>query len=148
MKETTVAKYIYIMGLLAFLLCLGAAYYAGRSSVKPVETVREVKGETKVVEHTVTVTKVVKPDGTVTTVTTTDDKAVDKKTDSIASSPVAVQPGWSLGVAYRPDLAHVLTHQWDAWEVTGGRRLLGNSWVDATLNPLRKEVSIGIRYEF
>jgi len=102
---------------------------------------------TEVVTKTVTVTKekIVQPDGTVII------REVATENNSSATATKTVEkalPGWSLGLAYRPDLSRVLSHQVDAWEISAGRRLVGPTWVTLEINPLRKEVSLGVAYQF
>jgi hypothetical protein len=102
---------------------------------------------TEVVTKTVTVTKekIVQPDGTVII------REVATENNSSATATKTVEkalPGWSLGLAYRPDLSRVLSHQVDAWELSAGRRLVGDVWLTGAVNPLRREVSLGIAYQF
>lgn len=105
----------------------------------------EVK--TEVVTKTVTVTKerIVQPDGTIIERET----AKEDASSSTASKTIEkALPGWSLGAAYRPRLERITEHQWDAWEISAGRRLIGPTWVTVEVNPLRKELALGLRYEF
>lgn len=106
----------------------------------------EVKTETVTRTVTRVVTKIVKPDGTI--IESVTEKENEKTATEQVSKPAPPPPGWSLGLAYRPDLSRVLEHQWNAWEVSAGRRLIGDTWLDATVNPLRKEVSLGVSYKF
>ena len=128
------------------LLVAGVAYWYGTTKAKVVT--QEGESHTIVKDRVVTVIKTVKPDGTVTETTTTADHSQNNSESHSSALSEKVLAGWALGVHYRPDLGNVLTHQWNAWELEGSRRLLGPTWISATVNPLRREISLGIRYEF
>lgn len=132
------------------IIAIVAAFVAGAALVywrfpRTVTLPAEIK--TEVVTKTVTVTKerIIQPDGTII------EREVKKEDASSSTASKAIEkalPGWSLGVAYRPDLSRLLEHQKDAWEINAGRRLVGPTWVTVEVNPLRKELALGLRYEF
>lgn len=101
---------IYIPAVLASFAVGGIlGYYSMPTKIK---TVTEVKTEVKVVKNNVIVdrviTKVVKPDGTITEVTTEKDRSVIDSKDTIKSENKTVDiinPKYlSLGVAYKGKL--------------------------------------------
>lgn len=132
------------------IIAIVAAFVAGAALVywrfpRTVTLPAEVKTEVVTKTVTRTVEKIVQPDGTVI------ERVIEKENSSSNTASKTIEkalPGWSLGAAYRPRLERITEHQWDAWEITAGRRLMGDVWVDLTTNPFRKEVSLGVSYKF
>jgi len=132
------------------LIAIVAAFIAGAALIywrfpRTITLPAEVK--TEVVTKTVTITKerIVQPDGTVI------EREVATENNSSATASKTIEkalPGWSLGAAYRPRLERITEYQWDAWEISGGRRLVGNTWLTLQVNPLRREIGLGVSYEF
>lgn len=131
------------MSFISLLTGAGLVYY---KFPRIVQLPPEVKTETVTKTVTKVVTKIVKPDGTV--IETVTEKEAEKTATEQTHAPLPVPPGWSLGLAYRPDLSKVLEHQWDAWELNAARRLVGPTWLTLQVNPLRKEMGLGVSYEF
>ena len=164
--------------LLLALALLGSGYYLGKGHVqtqtifqdrvieKRVEV--QVKGETQIQfrDRIVTVTRTVKPDGTVQEQTRTEEKAKDtsqlvtqQETTHELEHVVAVekiqipvpQAEYSLGLRYRGPALNGqglagYRPDYRSLEITAARRILGPIFLDAGLSG-RMEVSLGIRID-
>lgn len=142
----------YTVGAAALVVSALGGYYLGRETVIKTVTVHDVQTVTRTVNHIVTVTRTVHPDGTVTETTRTEDKQVDKekRDESTASTSTPIGSNYSLGVRYhlRPaDVADLSANPYRGFEVTAGRRILGDIWLDAGIQPLTRDVSVGIRLD-
>ncbi len=141
----------YALGFLALLtLGLGASTYYYKS--RPAKVVREaplvLEKEvvvTKEVAKIVTQKEIKKPDGTVITETRTEDKVKESSKDATASTPVpAAKSKVRAGVKVHSGLDLK-----PSWEVTTGIRIgKSNAWAETGYNIQRKEVSVGLSYEF
>lgn len=144
-------KYIlYGTGLM--LIGILAGYYIGRGQKAETLVVHDVQTVTRVVNHIVTVTRTVKPDGTVIETTKTEDKQNDKTTDEAISSSTSTPVGsnYSLGVRYHVSplaIGDVLTSPYKGIEVTAGRRILGDLWLDLGVQPINRDISLGVRID-
>ncbi len=140
-------------------------FYTGRGTgeVQTVEVVREVKGDTKTEiqykDRIVTVTRTVKPDGTTTETTKTEDKqkATQKEVKTTEHSTdketvvTASKSDYSVGVREHVDYQSLLptaSELRDRIEVTGGKRIVGDVWLDVGVQPGSHDVSIGVRVDF
>lgn len=129
-------KYVYITGLVLSLL--GGIYLGYRLS--PGQPIRElVVGPTVEKEVTRTVTRT--EPGKTTIVTEVKERVVTRPTDSRQQAPKASQ--YSVGIAFRPSQAELSEAR-----VSVGRRLVGNLWGEAAYDIKRKEVTLGLNYEF
>jgi hypothetical protein len=146
--------------ILPVVLAIGlfaGGFYIGRGN-KEVE-IREIrtKGETvtKIVDRIVTVTRTVHPDGTVEEKTTTENKDTNIKDkekstdrDSLTSSNTS---NYSLGVHYWIPLSSRIldpeTYSIKAVDVSIGRRLIGDIWVDGSYR-FNGDLALGIRLQF
>lgn len=130
-------RYVYALGIVvAFLLggYLGRRLASGpeiRTVVGP-ETVREVV-------RTVSVTK----PGKEIVVTRTEERLIHKGSSTKVESKAVHRPDYRIGVQVRPSQAEL-----SEVKVTAGRRLVGNVWGEATYDVKRKEVTLGLSYEF
>jgi len=132
------------------IIAIVAAFVAGAALIywqfpRTVTLPAEVKTEVITKTVTRTVEKIIQPDGTII------ERVIEKENASSSTASKTIEkalPGWSLGATYRPRLERITEHQWDAWEITAGRRLIGPTWVTVEVNPLRKELALGMRYEF
>lgn len=147
-------QYKVLMTVLVILLggaFYGGYYYGGAGETKTV-TVHDVQTVEKIVDHVVTVTRTVKPDGTITEITKTEDKQDDKQhneqnSDTSISSNL---PDYSLGVRYHVvvgSLQDTVLNPYRGIEINAGRRLLGPIWGEVGIQPLQKDISIGVRIE-
>lgn len=152
---TILHKTILLIIYTAGIFTLG--YYAGKGDkeVQIVEKVITKEGETKTVykDRIVTVTKVVKPDGTTTETTRTEEKEGTKETKrtevasnkDTKSTPIlpkySVAGGLLQGIYtlsrlhFRPD-----------YYITGGYRVLGPTWLEIGSNT-KEELTLGVRIE-
>lgn len=143
------------------LLVLGSGltgYYLGKGDKEVViqEKVIYQQGETKVEyrDRIVTVTKIVKPDGTVIETQKTEDRErKEEKKDTVivddkSSKSTPILSKYSLGARYWLPLAldslgdkntYMNTN---AIEITAGRRVFGEIWVEGGYR-LDREVSLG-----
>jgi hypothetical protein len=141
-------------GLALLLLGFAWGFSRGQDQVETIvqEKVVYKEGQTKVEyrDKIVTVTKVVKPDGTVTETTKTEDKAGTKESKSTKiaedkrTDTRPVLPNYSIagGVLseFGPDILR------PGYYLTGGYRLLGPAWIEAGGNT-KRELTLGIRIE-
>jgi hypothetical protein len=136
--------------LIGLLLLLGGTaaggYYLGRGQ-------REVivkEGKTITVERvrTVVVTKTVHPDGTTTETTSTTDKETEKEKTKKDSTSTPMLSDYSVGVKYWMGQGRSPTNYYGNVEVTAGRRLVGDVWLEAGVIPLQLQGSIGFSVRF
>jgi hypothetical protein len=136
-----------LAGLLILLVGTAAGgYYLGRGQVEVVEKV----GKTITVERvrTVTITKTVHPDGTTTETTTTRDEEKDKTSTKKDSTSTPLLSDYSVGAKYWMGQGRSPTNYYGNVEVTAGRRLVGDVWLEAGVIPLQLQGSIGFSVRF
>lgn len=143
--------------LLAVLVLLGLAFgagmYIGRGTQQVITQDRIVykEGETKVVDHIVTVTRTVQKDGTVTETTKTEDKDTDKKTaekekdHSSVVTPMLSQ--YKLGIRLHELRSTGDLTDYTKVELDVSRRVLGPLWLDGGIG-IDKSITLGVSYEF
>lgn len=138
----------------AFIL---GAKFASTHSVETVTVTKEVKGETVTVfkDRIITVTKVVKPDGTTVETTKTEEK--DKTTNKKKSTtePVVVSrphARYSLGYIARPKWPRgdndLLPGPAISHGVTAGYHLGYDVWLKAGVIPSDKIYTLGVEVQF
>jgi hypothetical protein len=128
-----------------------SGFYTGKGN-KEVTTIVK-KGETRTVykDRIVTVTKIVRPDGTVEETTKTEEKEgkSDSTTVDKGSTTKSSLSDYSVGAMYftrfdslDPGLNNLM--------VTGGRRLIGEIWLDVGIIPSidKPGAAIGISAKF
>jgi len=160
------------IGLVTMLLIFLAGFWTGKGQ-KEIEVQyqdrvveKEVKGETQIVykDRVVTVTKTVKPDGTTTETTRTEEKSKDEtkttektevaKEESGNRTETPVSSNYSLGVSYVAvirsynDLLPGLSPSVSNIQITAGRRLLGDLWLDIGVAPVGGVYSLGVSFKF
>lgn len=143
----------YLLGILTAAILLGASYFFGYKSGlgNVITNTVEVKGNTEVVERykIITVTKIVKPDGTVEETTKTEDKD-SKSSTSSSGKNVAVTPRsnkYSLGLfavskLNREEYRKLLPG------VSVGYNLGKDTWVKLGYVPADNMVMMGIEIQF
>lgn len=148
-----------ILGVLIILLgvFLGG-FYSGRGEkqVETVEKVVEKQGEVQVVyrDHIITVTKIVKPDGTVTEVTKTEDqdKKTDTKTDVVTDDKQVITTPqlsrYSLGLFGQIRDIQLSQLPRPQLGVSAGVRVVGDIWAKLGIVPADKSISLGIDIHF
>jgi hypothetical protein len=133
---------------IAMLVAAGLGYYYGKGQ-KEVIT-QKVKGEERVVykDKIVTVTKVVKPDGTVTEEIKTEDRSgsKDSRTSSTDTQVRSKQSQYKLGLSYSVDYEKPALQDPMSLHVQAGTRLFGPIWMDAQVG-MRNSL-IGLSLEF
>lgn len=146
--------------ILPLLLAIGlfsGGFYLGRGDKQIEERIIVKKGETevKIIERTVEKIRIVKPDGTVIEKEIVKDKdSKTKEKDKISESESIISPvmsnysvAASVWVPLDKRLIDRRTYSIDSIEVSVGRRLLGDAWVDAGYR-LNNELSLGLRLQF
>lgn len=152
----------YIIGLVVAAGLFLGGFYTGRGQkqVEVQEKVVTIKGETLTVfkDRIVTVTKIVRPDGTVEETTRTEEKEgkketktaeKKKETDSVTTS---IASKYSLGLKYWASFDDKFSDTRETvrdtgrYEVTAGYRLMGDVWLEAGYR-LDKQVSLGLRVQ-
>lgn len=147
-----------ILGCLLLIgVAFGGGFYTGKGQkqVEIQEHVVHEKGDTKTVikDRIVTVTRTVKPDGTVTETTKTEDKdktqevktsVTEKDTDTTIKPVLST---YSLGLAAAKRWDGDLLEKPD-FGVTAGYRVLGEVWVKGTVIPAQKTGLLGIEFQF
>ncbi len=138
-------------------LMLGIGYYLGQGN-KQIEIQKEyIKGETitEIVEKTVTVEKIIRPDGTVEERTITENKNTntDEKKTEISESTIKTiaQAQYSIGLQYHVDYKELFESakeykKLSRYEIIVGRRILGPAWVE--IGSSTEQLTLGVRYEF
>lgn len=130
-----------------------AGLWTGKGQVKVETHIVKEKGEvvTKVVTQIVTVTKTVRPDGTVTETTRTENKEADtkEKTETSDKNKVTTPSAsdWGVGggavASFGSDLRTVPSVDYYG-EVS--RRVIGDVWVDLRVDTSRA-IGLGVRIE-
>lgn len=134
--------------LLAAGLFLGG-YYSGKGD-KEVQIIEKV-GETRTVykDRIVTVTKIVRPDGTVEETTKTEEKEGSSE-ETTVDRDTHTKPAlsdYSLGAKYWRDYESLLSDDHlGSLEVTAGRRLLGEVWLDMGVR--KQSFAVGVSVNF
>jgi len=146
--------------LLAIALFLAGARFGSRTDVveKVVEKKVEVKGETVTVfkDRIITVTKIVRPDGTTEETTKTEerDKTKKKKETTTDSGRIVVYhvPKYSIGYTLRPKWPNIkdapLSSETYSHGITAGYNLGYNIWLKAGAIPSDKIYTLGVEYQF
>lgn len=135
----------------ALILLVGSflgGFYTGRGN-KQVEIV-EHTGETKIqyIDRIVTVTKIIKPDGTVEETTKTEDKqqTTDVKTDDKSQKTTFLVSNYSVGAKYWTRYGALDRDYVKSTEIEIGRRIVGDIWAEIGIR--KDQASVGIRVDF
>lgn len=144
-----------LLGLFAWGYYLGKGQTEVRTEVQDRIVYKEGETHTVYVDRIVTVTKTVKPDGTVTEVTKTEDKNTTKETKneqvaketSKETTVKSTQSQYSLGVGYRPTFDREHLYDYSRFEATAGYRVIGPAWIELGLRPATRDFTIGVRVE-
>ena len=131
-----------LVALFLLLAAFAGGAYWGRGQREVVVT--EGKTVEKVEERIVTVTKVIRPDGTIEETTKTEEKQTDTKTKEKSKATSAAQLAqYGVGVAALASLRNFPEHE---YSVTLSRRILGPAWLE--LQGTKQAVGVGVRIEF
>lgn len=145
----------YILGGLLILL-LGSGlggFYLGRGQKEVQIVEKEGKAVIQYKDRVVTVTKTIKPDGTVTEITKTEEKSRDTEIDTRSSDTTtkSLSSTYSLGLKYwlpiSIDIINPAQYSLEGLEITGGYRLVGDSWLDLGVK-LDRSVALGLSVKF
>jgi len=153
--------YKLLTGLIILIGIFVGGFYTGKgqSKVEIQEKVITKEGESKTVykDRIVTVTKTIKPDGTITEETKTEEKQGSKETKTASKEKdkttvtTPILSNYSLGLKYWASLDDKLdvgkAKDRNNYEVTAGRRLLGEAWLTGGVR-LDKQVSLGVSFNF
>lgn len=139
---------ILAIGIMGFI----TGYWEGGNGETKTVTVHDIQTVIRTVDHIVTVTKTVHADGTTTETTKTEDKQTDKDITDESNNSTTTPAGsnYSLGVRYHvgsTDVADIAANPYRGIEVTAGRRILGDIWLDLGIQPINRDVSLGIRID-
>lgn len=149
-------SYYVIIAVLLLSAAYVGGYWTGSGNVTTVEKRVEVEGKTQIVyrDRIVTHTVVVAPDGTRTESDKTEEVAQDTSNETNSSSDdKSTTPqlaSYSIGARYHLQplsFADTLANPYRGLEITAGRRILGEVWVDLGVQPLNKDVSLGVRID-
>lgn len=132
MKVSLPSKILIFGALLA--AAFGIGFFSGKKEV--------IKTQDRVVykDRIVTVTKTVKPDGTVIEETKTEDKEGSKI--KVVEKPSV--PRFSAGIMAAYDFKEMRPE----YGATAGMRLVDNFWAKSSFLPLNKIVTLGLEYQF
>jgi hypothetical protein len=135
-------KYSLIGLLILLITCTAGGFYLGKGEVITKE------GKTITIEkiRTVTVTRTIRPDGTVEEKTTTEDRAVETKKTKKNTAPALAD--YSVGSKYWMSRERMQKSTLSNVEITVGRRLLGDIWIEAGVLPVDLEIAVGISAKF
>ncbi len=151
----------YTLGLILLIVSFGGGYYSGKGNkeVQIQEKIVEIKGEKEIVvkDNIITVTKIVRPDGTVEETTKTEEKKTVEKSKEVSSEKDIVSiskpvlSNYSLGLKYwalAADESIVRdVSKPDRYELVLGRRIVGEVFLNASYR-LDKQASIGVSINF
>ena len=153
-----------VLAVLVLVLAAGATgYWQGRGDiqVREVEKVVEKEGKTEVVyrDRIVTVTKIVRPDGTVEETTREEEHEHEETTESRETAAdretekTPTQSRYSLGISYSPSADSFDWREGKDGVVRDlglevGYRLVGPVWGAVGFTPGRREAHILVRLEF
>jgi hypothetical protein len=146
----------YTLALILVLASGGLGYYLGSGNVRVEEKIVKEKGEVQIreVEKVVTITKIVRPDGTVEETRREEDKTRDEKQKSsnteILSSKEPMQSQYSLGLSFRSEYSEMQniireSRMLENYTVDLGRRILGPIWVEVGAGS--EQYTLGVRVE-
>lgn len=142
--------------VIALILLVGSGlggYYLGRGQKEIQVVEKEGKTVIQYKDRIVTVIRTVKPDGTVTEITKTEEKSRDTEIDtrSTSTDTKSLASNYSLGVKYwlpiSVDIINPSQYSLGGLEVTGGYRLVGDSWLDLGVK-LDRSVALGLSVKF
>lgn len=150
----------YTIGILAVLAAALGGFYVGRGQkqVEIQEKVVTIKGETLTVykDRIVTVTRIVRPDGTTEETTRTEEKEgkteekIAEKKKEKESVTTSTSSQYSLGLKYWASFDDKFNvdkaRDTNKYEVTAGYRVMGDVWLEAGYR-LDKQVSVGLRLQ-
>lgn len=154
-------KYI-MLGILVLLTgAVAAGYYLGKGQkeVTVEEKIIYKKGEERIQyrDRTIIKERIVAPDGTITERETTKDIAqeIERRSTELAQEMVSkskpVLSNYSLGLKYWLPLSDKIvnaeSYGTEQLEITAGRRLLGEIWLDAGYK-LDNSFSVGLSLRF
>lgn len=155
----------YVIAGLIILSSIGAGYYFGtqNAEVQIINRTVHEKGEIqtqivyrdRIVERTVTKY----PDGTVVESDRTTDKDTTEQqsaktsndTNSITQIVIPTTTKYSLGLRETFSYSNLFPTTAELRrniEITGGRRLIGDLWLDVGVQPGNSAFTLGIRFEF
>lgn len=154
--------------LIIILVLVGGGYYSGHKSTNqascPAGEVKTIvvdkEGETKTLtvfkDRIVTVTKIVKPDGTTEEHTSTEEKEQEQHIDQTIKEHVVsvdIKPNltrYSLGLYFPLKFSRFVPTRPSVKDVDlmFGVRTISNLWLDGGYNFKDKSVLIGLRYDF
>jgi hypothetical protein len=133
-------------------------FYAGKGDreIQIQEKVvnKEAEAKTLFKDRIVTVTKIVKPDGTVIEQTKAEDKKInsDVKTQEASSEKTEISrpalSNYSLGLFGKKSLKDSPISATPNLGVSVGRRMIGELWLKVGVIPAEKEASVGIELQF
>jgi hypothetical protein len=151
----------YTVGLLVAIGVFIGGFYLGKGQkqVEIQEKIVREKGEKEIVirDKIITVTKILKPDGTIEETTKTEDKQSAEKSKSsstekdkvVVSTPILSK--YSLGLKYWADVTDKLDEgklkDKNKYEITAGYRMIGEVW--GTIGyKLDNSLSLGLSLQF
>lgn len=147
----------YVVMLVLTVLGGGVGYYLGSGNVRVETQIVKEEGTVKIkeVEKIVTITKIVRPDGTVEEVRKEEDKVTDRKEKNSSTVVAEVkEPAlheYSLGVHFHsqyqdlPNIYNDLQDK-DNYTVQIGRRLIGPVWGEIGFGI--QQYSVGVKWQF
>lgn len=132
-------------------LLVGIGYVLGSKPGRPAQqTITEARSsasskrsEVRVIERTK------RPDGTVTEVIReTVQKEAKQETVARKEQTSYKQTQYRLGISYTPHLEDILDWRRAELSATASRRVFSGLWADVGFNFKRKELTLGLSYEF
>lgn len=138
--------------LLLTALVLGGTFlgglYIGKGQKEVVTIEKTGKTVVKYKDRIVTVTKIIKPDGTIEETTKTEDRegSTKEKTVDNSSTTKSLASDYSIGAKYW--IRGLEEVEYRNVEITAGRRMFGEIWLDVGVLPLEREVAVGLSFKF
>lgn len=148
--ESNRNKYLIVLVLLV-ASGLGGFYLGrGQKEIQIQEKIVTTEGESHIEyrDRIVTVTKIVRPDGTTEETTKTEEKeGTEEKKTKVAEkdksrTEKSLASNYSLGAMYRLKYGDLTRSALNSVEVTGGRRLIGDVWLD--VGATTSDVAVGL----
>lgn len=139
-----------LTAVLVMLASFAGGFYYGKGE-REVVTITK-KGETHTVfkDRIVTVTRIIRPDGTVEETTKTEEKEGSKDTKNTEkdtkSKPILAD--YSVGAKYWAGKGRDIDSYLRNTEVMVGRRMIGDIWLEAGVLPVDMQLSLGVSFKF
>lgn len=138
--KSVLLRLIILIGILGAVFTGGYFYRDSQQSKQAEKLIYK--------DRIVTVTKTIKPDGTIISETKTEDKiGASSKKQTTPVQVKALLPKYSLGIFAVKNYDRLKLEKPD-YAFSAGYRLIGNLFLEGLLVPAQKSLAIGLRIDF